>query len=187
MATLTSGFLASLGMTAFPSSVFRFLPSPCLPSPVSRLPLYLSAMPSPSRRQTVTTLVGKVAVGSGHPIVVQSMTNTDTADVEGTIAQVAALAQGGKRAGARHGQQRGGRGRRPSHCRRPGPDRRLSPHHRGLSLQRPPAAHQVSRLRPGPRQVPHQSRQRGRQARRPELPGHHRSRAAERTSRSASA
>jgi (E)-4-hydroxy-3-methylbut-2-enyl-diphosphate synthase len=36
-----------------------------------------------------------VAVGSGHPVVVQSMTNTDTADVEGTIAQVAALAQAG--------------------------------------------------------------------------------------------
>ena len=52
-------------------------------------------MPPLSRRLTVTTLVGGVAVGSGHPIVVQSMTNTDTADVEGTIAQVAALARAG--------------------------------------------------------------------------------------------
>jgi len=50
-------------------------------------------MPATARRQTVTTWVGKVAVGTGHPVVVQSMTNTDTADVEGTIAQVAALAQ----------------------------------------------------------------------------------------------
>jgi len=52
-------------------------------------------MPATARRQTVTTWVGKVAVGTGHPVVVQSMTNTDTADVEGTIAQVAALAQAG--------------------------------------------------------------------------------------------
>ena len=40
-------------------------------------------------------MVGNVAVGGGAPIVVQSMTNTDTADVEGTIAQVAALARAG--------------------------------------------------------------------------------------------
>ena len=47
------------------------------------------------RRHTVTTVVGGVAVGSGHPIVVQSMTNTDTADVAATIGQVAALARAG--------------------------------------------------------------------------------------------
>ena len=52
-------------------------------------------MPSLTRRQTVTTLVGGVPVGSGHPIVVQSMTNTDTADVAGTVRQVAALARAG--------------------------------------------------------------------------------------------
>ena len=40
-------------------------------------------------------MVGNVAVGGGAPIVVQSMTNTDTADVEGTIAQVAALSRAG--------------------------------------------------------------------------------------------
>jgi (E)-4-hydroxy-3-methylbut-2-enyl-diphosphate synthase len=44
-----------------------------------------------SRRRTVTVAVGGVPVGSAHPIVVQSMTNTDTADVEATIAQVRAL------------------------------------------------------------------------------------------------
>ncbi len=49
----------------------------------------------PSRRRTVTVDVGGVPVGSGHPIVVQSMTNTDTADVEATAAQVAALAEAG--------------------------------------------------------------------------------------------
>ncbi|MEP6692310.1 MAG: flavodoxin-dependent (E)-4-hydroxy-3-methylbut-2-enyl-diphosphate synthase [Gemmatimonadaceae bacterium] len=47
------------------------------------------------RRSTVTALVGGVPVGSGHPIVVQSMTNTDTADVESTTAQVAALFESG--------------------------------------------------------------------------------------------
>ncbi|PYX88047.1 MAG: 4-hydroxy-3-methylbut-2-en-1-yl diphosphate synthase [Acidobacteria bacterium] len=52
-------------------------------------------MPSITRRTTVTTWVGSVPVGSCHPIVVQSMTNTDTADVQGTIQQVAALARAG--------------------------------------------------------------------------------------------
>jgi (E)-4-hydroxy-3-methylbut-2-enyl-diphosphate synthase len=43
----------------------------------------------------VTVSVGGVAVGSTHPIVVQSMTNTDTADVVATVAQVRALHQAG--------------------------------------------------------------------------------------------
>jgi len=47
------------------------------------------------RRNTVTTWVGDVPVGSAHPVVVQSMTNTDTADVEGTVRQVAALWRAG--------------------------------------------------------------------------------------------
>jgi (E)-4-hydroxy-3-methylbut-2-enyl-diphosphate synthase len=47
------------------------------------------------RRQTVTVTVGGVPVGSGHPIVVQSMTNTDTADVDRTVRQVADLARAG--------------------------------------------------------------------------------------------
>jgi (E)-4-hydroxy-3-methylbut-2-enyl-diphosphate synthase len=52
-------------------------------------------MPALTRRQTVTAMVGGVPIGSGHPIVVQSMTNTDTADVAGTIRQVTALARAG--------------------------------------------------------------------------------------------
>jgi (E)-4-hydroxy-3-methylbut-2-enyl-diphosphate synthase len=52
-------------------------------------------MPSIARRATVTALVGAVPVGSGHPIVVQSMTNTDTADVAATVQQVAELAAAG--------------------------------------------------------------------------------------------
>ncbi len=47
------------------------------------------------RRKTVSVRVGDVVVGSSAPIVVQSMTNTDTADIPGTIAQVAALARAG--------------------------------------------------------------------------------------------
>src|SRR3712207_2728336 len=47
------------------------------------------------RRKTVTVDVGGVRVGSEHPVVVQSMTNTDTADVEGTVRQVAALWRAG--------------------------------------------------------------------------------------------
>ncbi len=48
-----------------------------------------------ARRPTVTVDVGGVPVGSDHPIVVQSMTNTDTADVEATVVQVMALAEAG--------------------------------------------------------------------------------------------
>ncbi len=47
------------------------------------------------RRSTVSASVGGVAIGGGHPVVVQSMTNTDTADAAGTAAQVAALANAG--------------------------------------------------------------------------------------------
>jgi len=47
------------------------------------------------RHRTVQVTVGNVKVGGGAPIVVQSMTNTDTADIEGTVKQVAALARAG--------------------------------------------------------------------------------------------
>ena len=47
------------------------------------------------RRTSVSVIVGGVKVGSAHPIVVQSMTNTDTADVTGTVNQVMALAKAG--------------------------------------------------------------------------------------------
>jgi len=48
-----------------------------------------------ARRASVPVKVGGVVVGGSAPIVVQSMTNTDTADVEATVAQVAALARAG--------------------------------------------------------------------------------------------
>jgi (E)-4-hydroxy-3-methylbut-2-enyl-diphosphate synthase len=48
-----------------------------------------------ARHPTVAVRVGDLAIGGGHPIVVQSMTNTDTADVEATVAQAAELARVG--------------------------------------------------------------------------------------------
>src|SRR5438045_2861075 len=47
------------------------------------------------RRKTVTATIGGVRVGSDAPVVVQSMTNTDTADIPSTVKQVAALARAG--------------------------------------------------------------------------------------------
>jgi len=47
------------------------------------------------RRKTVTATIGGVRVGSDAPVMVQSMTNTDTADIPGTIKQVADLARAG--------------------------------------------------------------------------------------------
>ena len=48
-----------------------------------------------SRRRSVTVRIDRVPVGSAHPVVVQSMTNTDTADVESTVQQAVALAAAG--------------------------------------------------------------------------------------------
>ena len=55
----------------------------------------MTAMTSIRRRPTRTVLVGDVPVGSAHPVVVQSMTNTDTADADATAIQVAQLAHAG--------------------------------------------------------------------------------------------
>ena len=52
-------------------------------------------MPQIKRRQAVSVKIGSVVVGSDAPVVVQSMTNTDTADVESTVQQIAALARSG--------------------------------------------------------------------------------------------
>ena len=55
----------------------------------------VSLRPGIVRRRTRTVRVGGVAIGCDAPIVVQSMTNTDTADVAATVAQVKALADAG--------------------------------------------------------------------------------------------
>ena len=52
------------------------------------------AGPAP-RHRTTQVMIGNVAVGGGAPIVVQSMTNTDTADVQGTVDQITRLANTG--------------------------------------------------------------------------------------------
>lgn len=61
---------------------------------VAPAPLIADARPA-ARHQTVAVDVGGVVVGGGAPIVVQSMTNTDTADIAATVQQVAALARTG--------------------------------------------------------------------------------------------
>src|SRR3954464_14396217 len=48
-----------------------------------------------ARRKSLAVKVGPVTVGGPAPIVIQSMTNTDTADIEGTAQQVKALARAG--------------------------------------------------------------------------------------------
>ena len=52
-------------------------------------------MPQIQRRRAVSVKIGSVVVGSDAPVVVQSMTNTDTADVESTVQQIASLARAG--------------------------------------------------------------------------------------------
>jgi (E)-4-hydroxy-3-methylbut-2-enyl-diphosphate synthase len=51
--------------------------------------------PPITRRRSRTAIVGGIKIGGGHPIVVQSMTNTETANVAATVAQVKALADAG--------------------------------------------------------------------------------------------
>ncbi len=48
-----------------------------------------------TRRQTPSVMIGNVAMGSAHPVVVQSMTNTPTADIDATVAQTLELAKAG--------------------------------------------------------------------------------------------
>jgi (E)-4-hydroxy-3-methylbut-2-enyl-diphosphate synthase len=70
------------------------VPKPPKPPPPPDLPI--EGQPHlANRRHTVTVDVGGLPVGSRHPVVVQSMTNTDTADADATALQVAALAHAG--------------------------------------------------------------------------------------------
>ncbi len=49
----------------------------------------------PTRRPTIPVHIARIQIGGGAPVVVQSMTNTDTADIEGTVRQVKSLARAG--------------------------------------------------------------------------------------------
>src|SRR5688500_6433941 len=51
--------------------------------------------PARPRRSSVPVTIGSVTIGGGRPVLVQSMTNTDTADAAGTAEQVVALAEAG--------------------------------------------------------------------------------------------
>ncbi|QRM30048.1 flavodoxin-dependent (E)-4-hydroxy-3-methylbut-2-enyl-diphosphate synthase [Microvirga sp. VF16] len=64
-------------------------------SPSEIAPTFEDLAGPAARHRTVGVRVGSVMVGGGAPIVVQSMTNTDTADVDATVQQVAALARAG--------------------------------------------------------------------------------------------
>ncbi len=57
--------------------------------------LMTARLDSPTRRPSRAVTVGRVVIGGRAPIVVQSMTNTDTANIEATVRQVAQLAQAG--------------------------------------------------------------------------------------------
>ncbi len=73
-------------------------PTETVPTPDAPDILDPSAVSRPAyrpRRESLTVRVGQIPVGGGHPVVVQSMTNTDTSDVEATAGQVAALAAAG--------------------------------------------------------------------------------------------
>ena len=117
-----------------------------------------TAAPQP-RRRSVAVNVGQVAVGGGAPVVVQSMTNTDTADVDGNRAPGRGARARGLGAGAHHGRPRRGGGRGAAYQGAPAQDGRRRAAHRRFPLYRPQAARRSSGLRRGARQVPHQSRQ----------------------------
>jgi (E)-4-hydroxy-3-methylbut-2-enyl-diphosphate synthase len=61
------------------------------------------------RRKTVTVRIGQVNVGSTFPVVVQSMTNTDTADTVKTVEQIVALHHAGSELVGLHNEERPGR------------------------------------------------------------------------------
>ncbi len=120
-----------------------------------------------ARRQAVVVDVGGVKVGGNHPIVVQSMTNTDTADVASTVNQVMALARAGSELVRVTVNTEQAAAAVPRIVDTLDAVRRARAHHRRLPLQRPHPAQEVSRVRPRAGQVPHQSRQRRISAARP--------------------
>ena len=112
------------------------------------------------RRAAAVVDVAGVKVGGNHPIVVQSMTNTDTADVTGTVNQVMALARAGSELVrvTVNTDQAAAAVPQIVDCLRQ--FRRARAHHWRLPLQRPCPAEEVSGLRAGARQIPDQSWQR---------------------------
>jgi (E)-4-hydroxy-3-methylbut-2-enyl-diphosphate synthase len=97
------------------------------------------------RQRTVAVSVGSVKVGGGNPIVVQSMTNTDTADVQSTVNQVMALANAGSELVRVTVNTERAAAAVPTHRRDARQVRRPRADHRRFPLQRAPAAQEVSR------------------------------------------
>ena len=104
-------------------------------------------MAASTRRKTVAVSVGGVKVGGSNPIVVQSMTNTDTADVLSTVNQVMALAQAGSELVRVTVNTDDAAARRSEDRRNAGQVRRSRSDRRRLPLQRPSAASEISGLR----------------------------------------
>ena len=77
---------------SFVVQAFAFVPAEMPPICMLNLRFHMANI---QRRKTVTAVVGGVRVGSDAPVVVQSMTNTDTADIASTVKQTAALARAG--------------------------------------------------------------------------------------------
>ena len=101
-----------------------------------------------------------VQVGGGAPVVVQSMTMTDTADAASTARQCIELAEAGSEMVRVTVNLPEAAAAVPEIKQRMLDAGRHGAAHRRLPLQRPPAAHPLSRVRRGARQVPHQPRQR---------------------------
>ncbi len=130
------------------------------------------------RRSSIAVRVGNVSVGGDTPIVVQSMTNTDTADVEGHR-QAGGRARA-RRLGARthHGQHARSRRRGSAHPRAARHDGLRRAVDRRFSLQRTPAARARTCVRRSAGEIPDQPRQcRLRQEARPAVRDDHRVRA----------
>ncbi|MEN3041158.1 MAG: (E)-4-hydroxy-3-methylbut-2-enyl-diphosphate synthase [Bacteroidia bacterium] len=64
-------------------------------SPLSEKQAYYTSLVAPKRLPTIEVPIGDVPVGSSHPIRIQTMTTTDTLDIEGTVAQVIRLVEAG--------------------------------------------------------------------------------------------
>ncbi len=130
-----------------------------------------------TRRKSVAVNVGGVKVGGANPIVVQSMTNTDTADVTSTVNQVMALARAGSELVRVTVNTEAAAAAVPKIVDTLNMFGVRVPDHRRLPLQRPPPAEEVSGLRARAGEIPHQSRQRQhRQEARRQFPHHDRSR-----------
>ena len=137
----------------------------------------------PRGRPTVSVDVGGVLVGSAHPVVVQSMTNTDTADADATALQVARLAHAGSQLVRVTVNTDAAAAAVPEMIRKLRDNLGVDvAGHRRLPLQRPQAAGRLPGDGGGARQVPDQPGQRRDEAPRRALPddrpGRHRARQA---------